>query len=133
LQSSFDLSFNVPEAKLKELATWRGFSLEACRELVAAGHIGLSTDKYGKKCWAFPIIDEKGALVGVHKLIDQKNKKWVYEPKDAHLGAYPLVHGSLQGAQQAYILESSWDYLSFLVLTGWIKSPKTSPVLCTRS
>jgi hypothetical protein len=121
------ISFDVPVAKLKTLATWRGYSLEACRELVAAGHIGLSDDGN----WAFPIKDDKGQIIGIHKLVDPKNKRWVYEPTGAHLGAYPLVHGDLQGAQLAVIVESSWDYLALLILTGSIRSTNI-PVLCTR-
>lgn len=114
----------VTEAKLNELASFRGFPFEACQRVVAAGLIGVQNG-----AWAFPVRDATGAFLGVHKLVSRENKAWLYEPSG--IGAWPIVHGELSKAELLFSLESSWDFLAFLILTGSIEHPRF-PIICSR-
>jgi hypothetical protein len=115
---------NVTEADIQVLAHWRGYAFESAQAIVRAGLIG---KHHG--AWAFPVRDGDGKFLGVHELVSQQNKAWIYDPKG--IGAWPLVQGSLKDAQQAFILESSWDWLTFLLLSSSLSDPPV-PVICTR-
>ena len=114
----------ITEKDILDLAEWRGYGVERVRAIVAAGLIGKHNG-----AWAFPVRDDQGRFVGVHELISRQNKAWIYDPKG--IGAWPLIHGTLVDASIAFVLESSWDWLAFLLLTGAIDNP-AYPVVCTR-
>ena len=80
--------------------------------------------------WAFPVYEKEGNFVGVHELVSRQNKAWIYDPKG--IGAWPLVHGRLDTAQLAFVLESSLDWLTFLLLTGQIDGEPPHPIICSR-
>ena len=114
----------ITEKDILDLADWRGYGVERVRAIIAAGLIGKHNG-----AWAFPVRDDQGKFVGVHELISRQNKAWIYDPKG--IGAWPLIHGTLVDADIAFVLESSWDWLAFLLITGAIDNP-AHPVICTR-
>jgi P4 family phage/plasmid primase-like protien len=114
----------VGDPDIEDLAAYRGYGLDGARAIVSAGLIGKENN-----AWAFPVYDGAGTFRGVHELVSRENKAWLYAPKG--IGAWPMIHGSLKDATLAFVLESSWDWLTFLLVTGALADP-AYPVICTR-
>jgi len=105
----------VSEAKLIELAQWRGYSIEFCRQLRTQGGIGLYDYSHCKDCWAFPNTDITDAeIVSFHCRLSPKDTgskaKWVYDPSGRTI--HPLVRGERETALFIAIGESQWDLLT---------------------
>jgi hypothetical protein len=97
-------------AKLKEIAAWRGFSLEFLSRFKKERRIG-----WHKGSVASPVIDNTGKLVAIH-CCRLHSKKWFYQPKGQKV--WPFVIGELAGPGYVIAAESTWDGLDFLDKSG---------------
>jgi len=96
----------TPE-KAKELAKWRGYSLNFVNWLHEQEMIGVY-----KGSFAFPVHDASGKVVRIHYRFGEKG--WAYHPKGGG-DSSPLVIGTdPQHASNVLILESQWDAFALL-------------------
>lgn len=90
-----------------ELASWRGYTLEFVEWLHAQSLIGM----LGDGCFAFPVHDPQGCVLGCHHRVE-RDGSWRYHPKRTRTA--PLVIGALKTAKTIYAFESQWDLLAVL-------------------
>jgi hypothetical protein len=100
----------LSDARLKEIAAWRGFSLEFLSRFKKQRCIG-----WYKGCVAFPVCDNTGKLVAIH-CCRPRSKKWFYEPKGKE--AWPFIIGEVAGPEHVIVAESTWDGLAYLDKSG---------------
>jgi hypothetical protein len=89
------------DAKAKELADYRGYSLAFIQWLKAQNLIGIYRDDRGVDQFAFPLHDDSGAVVGVHH--KHSDGKWRMTGPTR-----PLVIGDRK-ATKFLVFESQWD------------------------
>ena len=108
----WEKDYQLSEADLKELATWRGLSPSFCNWLEHNRLIGRQNG-----LWAFPVYHD-GAIVSAH--VRQDKNKWIYRPrlKDIGVDLSPLVIGDLSSAEKIFSAESQWDVFSLLDKLG---------------
>jgi P4 family phage/plasmid primase-like protien len=90
----------------KEIAQWRGFTIDFVRELKEKSLIGAYRDQV-----AFPVHND-GKLVGAHYR-PKDGKQWYYT-KDVR--AAPFMIGAI--GDHPNVFESTWDALAFAYMTG---------------
>jgi len=96
----------TPE-KAKELADWRGYSIEFVNWLHEQEMIGVY-----KGSFAFPVADASGKVVRIHYRFGDKG--WAYHPKGGG-DSSPLIIGTApQHALNVLIFESQWDAFAML-------------------
>jgi hypothetical protein len=96
----------LTDEKLKEIADWRGYSVDTLVRLRAMNLIGVLHGHV-----AFPVTDERGEVVACH-YHDREHRSWRYSP--AGVRTAPLVIGNPSEVQQFAIFESQWDALAFI-------------------
>jgi hypothetical protein len=109
---SFDWSsfvVRLTEAKIEELAAWRGYSLGFCHWLKTNRLIGVSHGDL----WALPVIKD-GSAIACHYRRD--NGDWRYFP--AGNSTQRLTVGSLNRAEIVFAGESQWDLFAILDRLG---------------
>jgi hypothetical protein len=94
------------DAKLKEIAAWRRYSLEFLARFKKEGAIGWYRGRV-----AFPVIDNTGRMVAVH-CCRPHSKDWIYVPRGQQ--AWPFIIGSLDAPGRVIAAESTWDGLDYL-------------------
>ncbi len=93
--------------KAKELAEWRGYSINFVQWLHEQEMIGVY-----KGSFAFPVHDASGKVVRIHYRFGEKG--WAYHPKGGG-DSSPLVIGTApQHAANVLIFESQWDAFAIL-------------------
>jgi putative DNA primase/helicase len=108
----WDKDYQLSETDLKELATWRGYSISFCSWVSNNRLIGRQNG-----LWAFPVRHD-GIIVSAH--VRQDKNKWIYRPrlKDIGVDLSPLVIGDLANAEKIFSAESQWDVFSLLDKLG---------------
>jgi AAA domain/CHC2 zinc finger len=91
--------------EVERLADWRGLSGEFCSWLHKQGLVGLC-----KGCIAFPVHNQRGAIVAAHAR--GPNGNWFYEPRGTNARAF--VVGELIEGRPIHIFESQWDAFAFM-------------------
>jgi hypothetical protein len=103
---------NFRDEQCRDIAAWRGYSVEFVGALCDAGLIGLY-----RGYPAFPVQATDGEVIAVHYNFDRKRKKWAYEPGGAV--TWPLVIGDISTAETGWIFESQWDAFAIMQMYGW--------------
>jgi hypothetical protein len=103
---------NVSDNELKQLAEWRGYSIEFCQWLRDSENIGW-TGQHS----AFPFFNN-GKVVATH--IRHDKRKWEFRPvlKELGLSLTSLIIGELTTAKIVVIAESQWDAFAALDALG---------------
>jgi hypothetical protein len=122
----WDLDYKLNEADLKELASWRGYSMEYC--VWANTHCLIG--RRGGNQWAFPVCDNN-KIVAAHVRYDKNN--WQYKPRlqDIGVSLSPLIIGDLANAEKILFFESQWDGYALADKLG-IQHGERIALVCTR-
>ena len=109
---NWDQDYQLSDTDIKDLAAWRGYSIEFCVWARTMKVIGRHNS-----LWAFPVYHD-GTIVSAH--IRRDKNRWIYRPrlKDIGVGLNPLVIGNLDSAQKVFSGESQWDLFSVLDRLG---------------
>jgi hypothetical protein len=101
----------VDEARINELAKWRGWLRATCYLLRDHAVIGIYKD-----CWAFPNIDQDGDIVSVHYRLKPQAAGDKANWRHSHKGVatHALVFGDLFKADAIAIFESQWDAITLV-------------------
>jgi hypothetical protein len=106
----------------KQLAAWRGFSIEFIDYLRDLGLIGIFRNTF-----AFPVCDKDGKVARCHYRLE---KGWAYYPSTGE--SSPLIIGSPAHASQTIIGESQWDVFAILDKLGHHEDPVNLAGVVTR-
>ena len=122
----WDHDYKLTESDLKELASWRGYSMEFC--VWANTHCLIG--RRGGNQWAFPVCDND-KIVSAHVRYDKNN--WQYKPRlqDIGVSLSPLIVGDLANAEKILFFESQWDGYALADKLG-IQHGERIALVCTR-
>jgi hypothetical protein len=122
----WDRDYKLTESDLKELVSWRGYSIEFCVWANANCLIG----RRGGNQWAFPVCDND-KIISAHVRYDKNN--WQYKPRlqDIGVSLSPLIIGDLANAEKILFLESQWDGYALADKLG-IQHGERIALVCTR-
>jgi hypothetical protein len=92
------------------LASFRGFSVEFCKQIIDAGLIGMHCGK-----WCLPVYSDSGSLCSLQ--VREHSGDWRYRPSGQP--ATPFIVGSIKTAKTVHAFESNFDLLAALEKLGF--------------
>ena len=105
----------LTDGHLQQLAEWRGYKVEFCKNLKEYGLIGLWDGRI-----AFPIATFSGHVTGCHHRPLAKEGNWfVTSFSHPRIAMYPLLINNPMTKNSVSAFESQWDALSLLDHLGW--------------